>query len=603
MVSLLARSSGQPEPAPPHSALPQPGPPQSAHAREPVLTTPPTWPIVLVGMPGSGKTTIARALARLCHVQVTDLDAEIRRRARRSIPQIFSSLGEDAFRRLETKTLRHVLTSEAAAQGVVALGGGAVLRPENRELLRGFTVIYLEAALTTLLTRLEGDTGRPLLDGQAPSEREQRLAALATDRIPLYEDVATMTVSVDNRSPEQIAGEIHARLRSQAAQANLGWCSSVPSIIVDGERPYPVIVGSALGTELLWAVEHTPGGGRGGVALVYARAVAERAREIETQLRESGLRVTAVPTQGTESAKDPAALVELWQRFAAEGIGRDGLVIALGGGVTTDLAGFAAASWMRGIPLINMPTTLLGMVDAAVGGKTGIDLAAGKNLVGAFHAPAAVLCDIDTLNTLPAEVLREGLGEVVKCGFIADPEILALLASWDPSTDLRQRPEVLQELIERSVAVKARVVSEDLHESGMREILNYGHTYAHAVEALSDYTIPHGETVAIGCIYAAELAALEGRIPAELVTEHREAFARCGLPVSFPKGQGRWAEMVAYMSRDKKARAGQIRMVVLIGPQQPEIGVIPPPEILEQAHRRVTESLPQAHPRLPKEES
>lgn len=558
-----------------------------------MVSPPPTisWPVVLVGMPGSGKTTVARALARLAHVQVTDLDAEIRRRARVSIPQIFATLGEDAFRRLETKTLRHILTSPAAAQGVVALGGGAVLREENRALLRGVPVIYLQASQTTVLMRLRGDTGRPLLDGHSHEERVARIASLAAAREPLYEEVATMTVGVDERSPEQIAGEIHARLRSHAAQASLGWRSSVPSIIVDGERPYPVIIGRALGTELFKAVEHAPGAGRGGVALVYARAVAELAREIEAQLRESGLRVSALPTQGTESAKDPAALAELWERFAAEGIGRDGLVIALGGGVTTDLAGFAAATWMRGISLITMPTTLLGMVDAAVGGKTGIDLAAGKNLVGAFHTPAAVLCDIDALNTLPAEVLREGLGEVVKCGFIADPEILTCLASWDPNTDLRQHPEILQELIERSVAVKARVVSEDLHESGMREILNYGHTYAHAVEAVSQYSVPHGDAVAVGCVYAAEVAYLQGRVSAELLGQHREAFVRLGLPVSFSPGAGHWEEMVAHMSRDKKTRAGQIRMVVLSGPQHPEIGVIPEPAILEQAHRRVTEIL------------
>jgi len=227
------------------------------------------------------------------------------------------------------------------------------------------------------------------------------------------------------------------------------------------------------------------------------------------------------------------------------------------------------------------------MVDAAVGGKTGIDTAAGKNLVGAFHSPASVLCDLGSLETLPQAELRAGLGEVVKCGLMADPVIIErVLAAGEELT--RWSGSALAELVARSVAVKAGVVGQDLRESGLREVLNYGHTYAHAIETVTHYQWRHGEAVAVGCLYAAEVARGMGMMDDELVRLHREAFASAGLPLAFPQGQGRWEEMVAVMRRDKKVRAGRIRMVLLDALAHPVRGVEPEDCVLEAAHEAVT---------------
>ena len=238
--------------------------------------------------------------------------------------------------------------------------------------------------------------------------------------------------------------------------------------------------------------------------------------------------------------------------------------------------------------VVQVPTTLLAMVDAAVGGKTGIDTDAGKNLVGAFHPPAAVVCDLDSLGTLGAEELRAGLGEVVKCGLIADPAILDLVLGSRPADLLSLDGPVLAELVTRSVAVKAGVVGEDLTESGLREILNYGHTYAHAVETVTGYAWRHGEAVAVGCVFAAEVAHRSGRIDADLLSTHRRVLAAAGLPTSFPEGAGRYEELAQVMLSDKKVRSGRIRMVLLDGLARPVWGVEPDEAVLRAAHAAVT---------------
>ena len=241
--------------------------------------------------------------------------------------------------------------------------------------------------------------------------------------------------------------------------------------------------------------------------------------------------------------------------------GRRDVVIGLGGGAATDLAGFVAAAWMRGIKVIQVPTTLLAMVDAAVGGKTGINTAAGKNLVGAFHEPYAVFVDLDRLRSLPEDELVAGSAEIIKTGFIADPAILDLYES-DPAACLRVDGH-LPELVARSVAVKARVVSEDLQEAGLREILNYGHTFGHAVELREHFTWRHGNAVAVGMMFVAELARLKGLIDAALVQRHRSILASVGLPTSYEGGH--FDELIAGMRRDKKNRDGHIRFVALTG--------------------------------------
>ena len=274
--------------------------------------------------------------------------------------------------------------------------------------------------------------------------------------------------------------------------------------------------------------------------------------------------VLDLPVPPGERAKTAEVAAHCWEGLGLAGFTRSDAVVTVGGGATSDLGGFVAATWLRGVRVVHVPTTLLGMVDAAVGGKTGINTAAGKNLVGAFHEPAGVLCDLDLLATLPEAELRSGLGEVVKCGFVADPEILRLVEEHGMpavgSADLR-------ELVERAVRVKADVVAGDLRERGGdagrpgREVLNYGHTMGHAVEQASDYALRHGEAVAIGCVYVAELARAAGILGDEVADRHRTAFARVGLPTGWAGAT--YDDLRARMAVDKKSRGSSLRFVVL----------------------------------------
>jgi 3-dehydroquinate synthase len=275
-----------------------------------------------------------------------------------------------------------------------------------------------------------------------------------------------------------------------------------------------------------------------------------------------------------------------WGVLGQAGFTRSDAVVGVGGGAVTDLAGFVAATWLRGVAVVQVPTTLLAMVDAAVGGKTGINTAEGKNLVGAFHPPRAVICDLNALRTLPHVDLVAGLGEVVKCGFIADPVVLDLIeenpaeaTSWDSG--------VLRELIERSIAVKARVVTDDLKESGLREILNYGHTFAHAVEQVEHFGWRHGEAVSLGMMYVAQLGYLSGRTDPQLVARHARVLASLGLPLTY-RGD-RWPALFAAMGRDKKNRGDLMRFVVLDALARPARLEGPSLEHLEEAYRLISD--------------
>jgi len=283
-------------------------------------------------------------------------------------------------------------------------------------------------------------------------------------------------------------------------------------------------------------------------------------------------------------------VVDCWERLGAAGFTRSDAVVTVGGGATTDVGGFVAATWLRGVRVVHVPTSLLGMVDAAVGGKTGIDTAVGKNLVGSFHEPAGVLCDLDLLATLPERELVSGMAEVVKCGFIADPEILALVEK-DPATALDPGSEVLAELVERAVRVKAEVVATDLRETGGaeghpgREVLNYGHTLGHAVETKSGYAMRHGEAVAVGMVYAAELSRLAGRLDDETAARHRAVLASVGLPASAPDTP--FDELLSLMRVDKKARGATLRFLVLDGLARPAVLSGPSEELLRSAYAAI----------------
>jgi 3-dehydroquinate synthase len=344
--------------------------------------------------------------------------------------------------------------------------------------------------------------------------------------------------------------------------------------------PYDVLIGH----EVLDELPGVLGAEVRRVLVVHPRALRATAGRIRDGLASAGLRPMLAEVPDAEAAKTAAVLQMCWQTLGQAGFTRSDAVIGLGGGAVTDVAGFAAATWLRGVAVVQVPTTLLGMVDAAVGGKTGINTAEGKNLVGAFHPPRAVICDLAALRTLPHADLVAGLAEVVKCGFIADPVILDLLqdspeqaVAWDSAT--------LRELVERSVAVKARVVTDDLRESGLREILNYGHTFAHAVEQVEGFAWRHGEAVSVGLVYAAELGRLAGITDAALAARHGRVLRSLGLPVSY-RGD-RWPALLAVMRRDKKTRGDLLRFVVLEDLARPVRLEGPAPELLELAYREL----------------
>jgi 3-dehydroquinate synthase len=264
-----------------------------------------------------------------------------------------------------------------------------------------------------------------------------------------------------------------------------------------------------------------------------------------------------------EAGKELSSLEKLFEEFSKLNIGRDCLVVAIGGGAVTDVSGFAAATWLRGIDWIAIPTTLAGMVDAAIGGKTGINHSSAKNLIGAFHSPISVLIDLSWLHTLTSRDLAAGLAEVVKAGFIKDSKILDLVELIDASKfSIETQNEIWVDLIQRSVSVKAEVVTADFKESFEREILNYGHTLGHAIEKHSNFKLRHGEAIAIGLCFAAELSAIINGLPIEVVAKHYRLLERLNLPVSYPRSA--WPELYSLMKMDKKNRAGSLRFVGLV---------------------------------------
>ncbi len=352
------------------------------------------------------------------------------------------------------------------------------------------------------------------------------------------------------------------------------------TVRVAASAPYDVTIGRDLTDTLLGAV-----GDADHAALIHPAALRRRAEATDRALRDHGARVCRIEVPDAEDAKSLTVLDRCWTRFAEAGLDRGSVVVGLGGGTVTDLAGFAAATWMRGVRLVQVPTTVLGMVDAAVGGKTGINTAAGKNMVGAFHEPVAVIADLAALDTLPADEITAGLAEVVKAGFIADPEILRIVEA-DPATAADPRSGSLAALIERSIAVKARVVSQDLKESSLREILNYGHTLAHAVEKREHYRWRHGHAVAVGLVFAAELARAAGRLDDATADRHAAILTSLGLPTGYRADA--FNDLVTLMHSDKKVRHGLLRFVVLDSLARPGRLEDPGVDLLAAAYRAMT---------------
>ena len=355
---------------------------------------------------------------------------------------------------------------------------------------------------------------------------------------------------------------------------------------VSTTTPYDVLVGPGVLPDLpalLPAGVHR-------VAVLHPRTLAGLAANVRASLTARGFASHQLEVPDGEAAKTADVAQSCWAALARWGFTRSDAVVGLGGGTPTDLAGFVAATWLRGVPVLHAPTTLLGMVDAAVGGKTGINTDAGKNLVGAFHEPAAVLCDLSLLEQLPPAELVSGLAEVVKCGFVADPAILQLVEG-DPNAAVDPTSGTLRELVERAIRVKIEVVTADPRETTAgagkagRAALNYGHTLGHAIERVEGYHYRHGEAVAIGMVYAAELARLAGRLDEGSADRHRTVLASLGLPTAYP-GQ-RWPQLYEAMRVDKKTRGDRLRFVVLDALARPGILEGPDSQLLQAAYERI----------------
>ncbi|MDQ6650901.1 MAG: 3-dehydroquinate synthase [Actinomycetota bacterium] len=349
-------------------------------------------------------------------------------------------------------------------------------------------------------------------------------------------------------------------------------------IRVGGPAPYDVLVGHGLLGELAG-----PLAGAAQVAVVHPATLAATAEAVRVELMAAGIGCHLVEVPDAEAAKELRVAARVWEMLGRLGFTRSDAIVGLGGGATTDLAGFVAATWLRGVRVVQVPTTLLGMVDAAVGGKTGINTDAGKNLVGAFHPPVGVLCDLAMLGSLPAPDYVSGLAEVVKAGFLADPAILDLIEA-DPAAATTSAGAATRELVERAVRVKAAVVSEDLTEQGGREVLNYGHTLGHAIEKVESYRWRHGDAVSVGLCFAAELGRLAGRLDDTTADRHRDTLASVGLPVTYREDA--WPALYAAMRVDKKARGARLRFVVLDGLARPRILDDPDPDLLHAAYTR-----------------
>jgi shikimate kinase / 3-dehydroquinate synthase len=502
--------------------------------------------IALVGLPGSGKTTVAPLLAERLGWAVVDLDDEIRASSGRGPAEILATDGEAAFRELEFAALDAVTTRPVPV--VIACGGGLIGVPAAQKLLVDRCVIvWLDAPDGVLIDRIGDASTRPLLEGSAAAG-----IPLLRGRRERAHQTAHLRVDADER-PEVVASRIATALERAVAVT-----------IPDGHYHVAVRPGG-----LDDVVLHVPPGARR-VAVVADRAVPRAADRLVASLRSAGVSTTLIRIGGGESVKTWAAVGRLLGRLGNAGLERNDCVIALGGGTVGDLAGFAAATYLRGIAWVNVPTTLLAMVDSAVGGKTGVNLSRGKNLAGAFWQPRAVICDPELLATQPDRSYRSAFAEIVKYAMIADTTLVATL---DEHLDqlLARDLELLTETVRECCAIKSRVVSSDDREAGPRAVLNYGHTVGHALEAAAGMgeSLLHGEAVAVGMRAAGALSIRELGCPAGDIAWQDAMISRCGLATSLVFDPERVLE---HMSADKKNEAGTLRWVLLAGRGMPRSG-------------------------------
>jgi 3-dehydroquinate synthase len=556
--------------------------------------------IILTGFSGTGKTEVARLIAERLGWQAVDSDDAIVKAAGKPIPAIFRDHGEEHFRTLEHTVLRQLCSRPKT---VIAAGGGAILAAENRRLMaQGGFIICLEARPETILERLrpqfETDpVARPLL---ATPDSLRRIRELKSFRQPYYA-LADHTVHTDGLSMEQVAAEVvHAWRELSAAaleaQGRVAALAAAPSareadapycqppgaacVVRTSSATYPVFVAWGALPDLGHHMADAELAGRIYLisdSMVHARwgAAAEEA------LQAAGLQVAShvVPAGETSKSLETAAAIYDW--LVSQRAERGEAIVALGGGMVCDLAGFVAATFVRGLPLVHVPTSLLAMVDAAVGGKVAVNHKEAKNLIGAFYQPRLVLADVSTLQTLPSRELTAGWAEVIKHALIMNEGLLRLLEE-NADAVMSLEPAVTTEVISRSIALKAAVVSEDeREETGRRTILNYGHTIGHGLETAAEYAgMLHGEAVAVGMAGAARIACRLGLLPPETAERQDALIARFGLPLRASGIDA--AKVLAAMSLDKKVKGGDIRWVLLEDIGRPAIRQDVPAALVEE---------------------
>jgi len=513
--------------------------------------------LFLYGPPGSGKTTIGRILADRLDLPFIDLDAVIETSAQQPIRDIFACEGETGFRARESAALAEIVAGKPA---VIGLGGGALLRAENRALAESAgEILCFEADADTLAGRVAKAPGtRPLV--RAPDSEcavlpspgaGKPIGQLLAERAGHYASFPHR-VTVSDRPPEETADAVQAALgRYRISGMGTAYDVRVGPGLIDRLGEHFAELGAGDRTVIV--------GDRHTLPLYGERAAAS--------LRARGLKATLFAIPAGEQTKTTETVSSIWSAFLAAGIERGHAVIALGGGVVGDLTGFAAATWLRGVRWIGVPTTLLAMVDSSLGGKTGADLPEGKNLVGAFHPPSLVLADTSALATLPVRELRCGLAEAVKHAIIGAPHLLANLPRFafckeaNASGAALANADWLAPFVARAMAVKIRVIQEDPYEKGIRAALNLGHTIGHGVEKATHFSVQHGEAVAIGTVLEARLAEALGIARRGLADRIAELFAHVGLPTTLPAGINR-DEILAAIALDKKKAGGKVRFAL-----------------------------------------
>lgn len=518
---------------------------------------PPARAIALTGFMGTGKTTVGRLLAEKCDLGFIDTDQLIESRAGRTIPEIFESEGEEHFRDLESAALEEALSQPGR---VISTGGGMLLRRRNCEALRDAgPIICLTADAATILERTSADEDRPLLQVEDPRGRVETLLA---ERAECYA-LADYHVNTSGLKPDEVLGEVVGALASDARGRWLVRAVTRIPVVMPGSD-YVISVRRGVLDET-GTITPPPERGIRCAIVTTDRIGSIYAERVVDSLVDAGWETDLLTIPDGEASKSPAVVEELWEAMAGAGLDRGSTVFALGGGVVGDVAGFVAATYMRGIDLVHLPTSLLAQVDSSIGGKTGIDLSAGKNLAGAFHQPRAVVTDVDTLATLPEPEMRSGLGEIIKHACCFDADMFEFMAHR--RHDVLGRDGAAREyLVARNCQIKAEVVAEDPHERGLRAVLNYGHTVGHALErAAEDWGLRHGEVVGAGIVAESRLAVWLGRSTEETARRQERLIGDYGLPTSVD-GIDEQAAVDA-LQRDKKIVARRLRMPIV-----PEIG-------------------------------